>query len=225
MRVMKGKGLMEMDLPAFAELVSRYDDITLDIGTGDGKFVYKRAQSLPKTFFIGLDSSPANLQEYSTKILRSPQKGGLPNVLYVIANVEQLPYELDHTADTIFVHFPWGSLLKSIVVGDELTLNNIARAGKPGATLEILVNYNVFFDPIPLEILELPDMNIEYIDDILVPLYAQASITILERSYIGKDEMKELPTTWSKRLAYGRKPRTVYLRAKITKEFTEESPR
>ncbi len=225
MRVMKGKGLVEMDLPALTELVSHYDDIALDIGTGDGKFVYKQAQSHSRTFFIGLNSSPANLQEYSTKILRSPQKGGLSNVLYVIANVEQLPHELDHTADTIFVHFPWGSLLKSIVVGNELTLTNIARVGKPDADLEILVNYNVFFDPIPLEILDLPDMNIEYIDDTLVPLYAQAGIAILERSYIGKDEMKAIPTTWSKKLAYGRKPRTVYLRANITKEFTEESPR
>lgn len=225
MRVMKGKEVTEMDLPAFTELVSRYDDVTLDIGTGDGKFVYKRAQADPRTFFIGLDSSPANLLEYSTKILRNPQKGGLANVLYVIANVEQLPYELNHTADTIFVHFPWGSLLKSIVVGDQLTLTNIARVAGPGAALEILVNYNVFFDPIPLEILELPDMNIEYIDDTLVPLYAQAGITILERSYIGKDEMKALPTTWSKKLAYGRKPRTVYLRAKVTQAIREESPR
>jgi 16S rRNA (adenine(1408)-N(1))-methyltransferase len=225
MRVMRGKELTEMDLPAFTDLVSRYDDITLDIGTGDGKFVYKRAQAHPRAFFIGLDSSPANLQEYSTKILRNPLKGGLANVLYVIANVEQLPHELNHTADTIFVHFPWGSLLKSIVVGDQLTLTNIARVARPGAILEILVNYNVFFDPIPLEILELPDMNIEYIDDTLVPLYAQAGITILERSYIGKDEMKELPTTWSKKLAYGRKPRTVHIRATITQGLREESPR
>jgi 16S rRNA (adenine(1408)-N(1))-methyltransferase len=215
MKVLKGKETLEMDLPGLSALTSDYRSIVLDIGTGDGRFVYKRAQSDPQSFYIGLDSSPANLHEYATKILKNPHKGGLHNVLYVIANVEQLPHELDHTADRIFVQFPWGSLLRSVVVGDQAALSNIARVGKPGAALEILVNYNVFSEPIPLEIVELPEMNSAYIEQVLVPLYAQAGIAILESRHLGKDDMKAIPTTWSKRLAFGRKPQTIAIRAEV----------
>jgi len=52
------------------------------------------------------------------KATRKIAKGGLPNVLFVQATVENLPEELNESADEIHIHFPWGSLLRSVALGE-----------------------------------------------------------------------------------------------------------
>src|SRR2546426_7896288 len=41
------------------------------------------------------------------------------NVLFLQAAVEDLPAELDRVADEIHIHFPWGSLLRALLLGDQ----------------------------------------------------------------------------------------------------------
>ena len=83
----------------------------IDIGTGDGFFVSECARQNPRKFYIGIDANTRPLEKISEKIHRKPSKGGLPNVLFLQAAVEDLPSELDGVADEVHVHFPWGSLL------------------------------------------------------------------------------------------------------------------
>ncbi|MGH9970191.1 MAG: methyltransferase domain-containing protein [Pyrinomonadaceae bacterium] len=90
------------------------EGIIVDIGTGDGLFVYQSARLNPKKFYIGIDPSPRPLEKISEKIHRRPAKGGLPNALFLQAAVEDLPGELDGVADEVHIHFPWGSLLGAV---------------------------------------------------------------------------------------------------------------
>jgi 16S rRNA (adenine(1408)-N(1))-methyltransferase len=69
--------------------------VTLDIGTGDGLFVYRSARSHPTQFFVGIDPNTRPLQKISQKIYRKPAKGGAPNALFIQASVENLPEELN----------------------------------------------------------------------------------------------------------------------------------
>lgn len=197
------------------ERIAPYRGVVLDIGTGDGKFVYRMARADPERFYIGVDASPANLGEAAAKIARKPAKGGLPNALYVIANVEQLPSELEHSAERIHINFPWGSLLDGLVLGDAVVLANLARVAAPPARLEILINYAVFAEPAPLAIADLPEINLEYIDTTLAPLYARAGMMIRERGFLGPEAMKQTPTSWSRRLAAGKHAQTVMIRADV----------
>src|SRR5712692_3427130 len=87
------------------------EGIVIDIGTGDGLFVYQCARLNPRKFYIGIDANPRPLEKLSEKIHRRLAKGGVPNVLFLQAAVEDLPPELDGLADEIHIHFPWGSLL------------------------------------------------------------------------------------------------------------------
>ena len=96
--------------------------ITVDVGTGDGLFVYKCAQRDPQRFFIGVDANRRPLEKISEKIYRRPAKGGLPNVLFVQAAVENLPAELQGIATEVHVQFPWGSLLRGVAAGDEIVM-------------------------------------------------------------------------------------------------------
>src|SRR5262245_63958138 len=107
--------------------------LIIDLGTVDVTFVYQSALRHPDRFYIGIDAQSSALEKVSEKIHRKPSKGGAANVLFVQASVEDLPAELDGVADEIHAHFPWGSLLRALALGDEAVLRNLRRACAPGA--------------------------------------------------------------------------------------------
>jgi 16S rRNA (adenine(1408)-N(1))-methyltransferase len=162
-----------------------------------------------------MDPARENLERYSARIYRKPRRGGLGNVLYVIASVESLPSELEGLAEQIYVNFPWGSLLQGIVLGDQKMLASITEVSRPVGTLVMLVNTSVFRDPVPLEVQHLPELTLDYVDGVMAPAYAEVGLRIVERGVLSEGEMKQVQTTWAKRLAYGRDPGTFYIRARI----------
>jgi len=107
------------------------EGIVVDIGTGDGLFVYQSARQNPNKFYIGIDANVRPLEKISEKIHRKPAKGGTPNVLFIQSAVEDLPPELDAVADEVHIHFPWGSLLKAVATGDVGVLENLRRICAP----------------------------------------------------------------------------------------------
>jgi 16S rRNA (adenine(1408)-N(1))-methyltransferase len=115
------------------------EGVIVDIGTGDGRFVYQLARQNPNRFYIGIDANAAALKEISTKATRKLAKGGLNNVLFVQAAVENLPIELNAIADEIHIHFPWGSLLKAVATGNADVLQNLRRISAPDCLLEIII--------------------------------------------------------------------------------------
>lgn len=217
MEVIMGKKTFKITRSKLQELISTYAGVIIDIGTGNGKFVYKSAQVHPEFFYIGIDSSCENLKKYSAKIYKKPSRGGLLNVLYVIANVKDLPQELNGLAKKIYINFPWGSLLRSLVQKDQEILENIIRISSRIGILEVLINYSVFSNSAQVEKLGLPMLTIDYVENELSPAYNKAGIVIVEKKILDKDEMKNIPTMWAKKLAYGREFRTLYIRAKIKK--------
>jgi 16S rRNA (adenine(1408)-N(1))-methyltransferase len=44
--------------------------VIIDIGTGDGRFVYQSARRNPKKFYIGIDPNVRPLEKISEKICR-----------------------------------------------------------------------------------------------------------------------------------------------------------
>jgi 16S rRNA (adenine(1408)-N(1))-methyltransferase len=82
------------------------EGIVVDIETGDGRFVSVLARQNPRQFYIGIDANAKSLEKISMKATGKPSKGGLPNVLFVQAAVENLPEELNEIADEIHIHFP-----------------------------------------------------------------------------------------------------------------------
>ncbi|MEO8648975.1 MAG: methyltransferase domain-containing protein, partial [Acidobacteriota bacterium] len=113
--------------------------IVIDIGTGDGRFVSTLAVEDPEKFYIGIDTNTKPLERPSMKATRKPNKGGLPNALFVQAAVEDLPAEFSHIADEIHIHFPWGSLLRAVAVGDPDVLLSLRRVASPGCLLEVIL--------------------------------------------------------------------------------------
>ena len=172
----------------------------IDIGTGDGRFVSRSAARNTDKFFIGIDANVKPLEKPSMKATRNPAKGGLPNVLFVRAAIEDLPEEFDGVADEIHIHFPWGSLLAGVLRGDEHTLSCLRRMGAPDCVLEIISGVDPERDETEVERLGLPSVNADYLLRILVPAYRRAGFDPVEIRELTRKEWSEIETTWARRL-------------------------
>jgi 16S rRNA (adenine(1408)-N(1))-methyltransferase len=172
----------------------------IDIGTGDGLFVSESARQNPRKFYIGIDANARPLEKISEKIHRKPAKGGLPNVLFLQAAVEDLPSELNGVADEVHVHFPWGSLLGALATGNEVVLRNLRRICSGDALLEIVIGFDPVRDVSELHRLEIPSLDLDYMDSILVPRYEKSGFAIIERGVLPQSEWTRVRTSWATRL-------------------------
>ena len=186
----------------------------IDIGTGDGRFVYQSARQNPNNFYIGIDPNARPLEKISEKIHRKPAKGGAPNVLFIQAAVEDLPSELSGVADEVHVHFPWGSLLRAVATGEVAVLTNLRRICAPGALLEIVIGLDPERDQTEIERLCLTSLSIEFIDNQLAPNYRVAGFETIERGILSASEWPEFNTSWAKRLHGNEQRNITYLIAR-----------
>ena len=170
------------------------EGVIIDIGTGDGRFVYQSARQNPNKFFIGIDPNVKPLEKISEKIHRKPAKGGAPNVLFVQSAVEDLPSELDGVADEVHVHFPWGSLLRAFATGDVEVLRNVRRICSAGALLEVVIN--------------------DHVAEQLIERYQSAGFEVLEHGSVPPARWSEFETTWARRLKQNENRSVVYLIAR-----------
>jgi 16S rRNA (adenine(1408)-N(1))-methyltransferase len=114
--------------------------VIIDLGTGDGRAALAAAASEPRALVIGLDPDARAMAEASRRAARGPRKGGLPNVLFIVAAAEHLPAALTGRADRVTVFFPWGSLLRGMLGADERVAHGLADLLRPDGRLEALVS-------------------------------------------------------------------------------------
>ena len=190
------------------------EGVIIDIGTGDGRFVYQSARRNSNKFYIGIDPNTRPLEKISEKIHRKPAKGGAPNVLFIQSAIEDLPGELSGVANEVHVHFPWGSLLRAVVVGDVALLQNLRRICAADALLELVIGIDAVRDKSELERLGVQPLTLEIVDAVLRPNYAAAGFDIIERGIIAASDWPEFDTSWAKRLHCNEQRPLTYLIAR-----------
>ena len=200
----RGNTSAEIDMDRLARGVEGYGDVLIDIGTGDGRYVLHVARTRPNWFALGVDACRENLRKASRKVP--------PNALYVIANALGLPRELDAMASKVTINFPWGTLLTGLLDGEPMLLEGLLAIARPGAALEIRLNAEALREAgYTLESggirvgQALDDGGFEVVGDLL---------------WLDARELRRCQTTWAKRLAYGRDPRAVCLRAMLRSSIT-----
>ena len=195
----RGKTSAEIDANSLADIVAPYGDVLVDVGTGDGRYAMHVARTRPTWFALGVDACRENLRKASRK---APT-----NALYVIANALALPKEeLGGMASRVTINFPWGTLLTGLLDAEPMLLEGLLAIARPGAALEIRLNAGALTES--GHTLESGSARVRRalheggfdVGDPL-PLYAS--------------ELRRCHSTWAKRLAYGRDPRAVYLRAML----------
>lgn len=183
--------------------------IVLDIGTGNGKFAYTLAKQNPEKLIVGIDPNQSNLVKISSKIYKRPSRGGLPNALFVLADIDNLPMELTNSVNQIFILFPWGSLLRAIVNVEKQAWSNLHRVCQKGAILDIVFGYDKNKDIREVRNLNLPLLDEHYVKRKMIPEIERLGFTISKIEIVGSMSIKNLPTTWAKKLSQ-RKDRKYY---------------
>ena len=194
METIRGRISLDLDLTGLYARLANYSCITLDLGTGDGKFALCHAQSFPGHFAIGVDSCRENLHEHS--------RANLPNLLYVIASAQSLPRELSGLVSHITINFPWGSLLGSLLTGDPQLINGLGSVLRPDAILDVRLNGGALAE----QGWSLED-GVERIRENL----EAAGWRVDYRAVMDSRALRNFPSTWAKRLAFGRDPRAIQL--------------
>lgn len=190
--------------------------VVVDLGTGDGRFVSAWARQHPDKFFIGIDANAKPLEKISMKATRKPAKGGLANVLFLQAAAESLPDELNDVADEIHVHFPWGSLLRAVAVGDETVLRGLRRIAAPDGWLEIVIGVDLVRDRAELARLGLPPLTPAYLEKTLRPKYEAAGFAVRETGALPAPDWARLKTSWARKLQGNDSRTVIYLVAQAS---------
>jgi len=194
METIRGRRSLDLDLNGLTDRLTNYDRVILDLGTGDGKFAFHYARAFPRHFVIGVDACRENLREHSS--------AKLTNMLFVIASAQDLPCELNGLVSHITINFPWGSLLESLLDGDPRLMCGLESVSSSVTTLDIRLNGGAL-----AEVGTTLAAGAKEIYNSLLQFGWQINTPVM----MNVQTLRTFPTTWAKRLAFGRDPRAIQL--------------
>lgn len=205
MIILSGKNAKEISKAELDALTYPYKRISIDIGTGDGRNIYRKAKADPETFYIGVDPVKDNMEEIAVKMAKKPEKGGTKNALLCVATAENLPCELYSTADEVTVLFPWGVLLEGVIKPVEAFIEGIKKAAKCGAGFEFITTYGNAFEENMIETRSMPTLSKEYFDGEYRNALKSLGLEIESIELLDNDFVKGFDSKWARKLAFGRR--------------------
>ena len=194
METIQGKKSLAIDFNNWKDRLTTYARTLLDLGTGDGRYARSLAVSHPDWFVVGVDSCRENMHEHS--------RAKLPNLLFVIASAQKLPCEFSGLFSHITINFPWGSLLESLLAGDPQLMSGIKSISRPHALLRLRLNGGALVEA---------GKTLEAGTDRIFYNLLQAGWQLEHPVMLDSSTLKKFPSTWAKRLAFGRDPRAMML--------------
>jgi 16S rRNA (adenine(1408)-N(1))-methyltransferase len=199
-----GKRTYRIDADALAERLAGCQNILIDVGTGDGRYVLHAARTDPSRFAFGVDACRGNL--------RSASRGAPRNAQFVIADARALPRELHGLATQVTINFPWGSLLGGLLEGDSGLLGGLAAIARPGAALEVRLNGGALAEL---------GWSLDAGGERIRQTWRAAGFKVGRPVELDARALRACPTTWAKRLAFGRDPRALHLGATVPLEIRD----
>jgi 16S rRNA (adenine(1408)-N(1))-methyltransferase len=207
LRILQGTKVVEAP-PSWREGIS-VRPVVIDLGAGDGRFVYESARGEPSRAYVAVDPDSDGLGEYAFRAARKPSRGGVENATFVVAAVEALPAELLGLAALVRVNFPWGSLMRGLLAPETGVLRAVASLGRLEARWELVMSYHPDHDTGAFNGEPLPALDFAYLEQALLPSYTAAGLLVDEHRRLSADEALAIPSTWGRRLLHAR-PRDVY---------------
>ena len=175
-----------------------YREIVMDIGTGDGRYVLELARARPERLAIGFDACREQLGRVSRQ---AP-----PNSLFLIGNALALPAALAGRVCRVTINFPWGSLLAGLLEGDPCFMAGLRMAAAPGFELEIRLNSSA---------VRHQGHELEESGELVRRALEQGGFATPGLARLPAQALKNFPTTWSKKLGFGRDPSALLIQARL----------
>ena len=154
-----GKQTKDLSLKELRKLIGKSEKVYMDIGCGDGKFIYKLARENPRNFYIGIEPAMEQVAEVSLKSTKKSSRGGTSNLIFINSSFEDIPKPLYGIADFIYILFPWGKLLEDVASCSQIFLQNISHLSSAICDLEICFAYDEKFEENYISARNLPKIN------------------------------------------------------------------
>jgi 16S rRNA (adenine(1408)-N(1))-methyltransferase len=126
----------------------------------------------------------------------------LPNALFIIAGAQDLPSELNGLVSHITINFPWGSLLESLLAGDPMLMCRLESISSSLTQIDIRLNGGALAE----QGWALEAGAAQIYDNL-----TQAGWRVKSPVLMNANALRNFPSTWAKRLAFGRDPRAMQL--------------
>jgi hypothetical protein len=169
-----------------------FHHVHVDLGTGDGAFALHLARKEPDSAVLGVDTCLDNLTKAARRVL--------PNLRFLASDATHLPEQLQEVATSITINFPYGALFHVVTSEDSDAPFWIRQLARPGARIDIRVNESAGARyGVPVERIQ------QRLDHLMRHLAAGQSTVIR----VPQEEMRGFPSTWAKRLAWGRSRQVV----------------
>ncbi len=123
-------------------------------------------------------------------------------MLFIIAEAGRLPCELNGLASRIAINFPWGSLLEGLLNPDSDLMRAMMLASHTVASLEVRLNAGA---------LAKAGTALEAGAEQVCRSLSRSGWMVNAPKPINAADLRLLPTTWARRLAFGRDPRAVQI--------------
>jgi hypothetical protein len=198
METIRGRRSLELDSNGFKNQSAGYTRIEVDLGTGDGRYVKYTAENDPRSFVIGLDACRENLHEHS--------RAKLQNMLFIIASAQEIPCELNRLASHITINFPWGSLLESLLTGDERLISGMSVLSRPITSFEIRLNEGGLIEA---------GRTLETGANQIYNNLVRVGWEVEPPKTMNATALRAFPSTWARRLAFGPNPRAMVLKGRL----------
>ena len=205
----RGKESVPLADDEFHALAREYEDVVIDLGTGDGRFVLRTARERPRSLVVGIDPVQDAMADVARRSSAKPSRGGVPNALLLVASAEALPAALASRASLVTVNYPWGSLLRALVLPDPDGMRAVVGLLQSGGRLIALLNASVTDDRDYGERLGLPPLEDAHVDERLVPGWEESGLEGVSWHRLGADEEPAHHTTWGRRLVRGSNRSTI----------------
>lgn len=199
METIRGRKSLDLDFNELQKRIAGYDRIILDLGTGDGRYVRTLAENNPDWFVIGLDACREKLREHSSAKLQ--------NMLFTIANAQDLPRELNGLASHVAINFPWGSLINGLLTGDPKLMSGLTSISRSDTSIDMRLNGGAL-----AEAGWTLETGAEQIRSNLIDAGWQFEAPAMMNPHA----LRTFPSTWARRLAFGRDPRAMKLMGRLS---------
>jgi 16S rRNA (adenine(1408)-N(1))-methyltransferase len=184
----------------------KFEKNFLDIGTGDGRFIYKSALKNRNFLYIGIDPA-SNLKDYQREINRKRLK----NALLVNSSIENFNPGISEYFDQISIILPWGNLLKYTATCDAEFFAKLKHWLKINGSIEIIFGFNEELEEKETKRLNLKELNekeIQYLKELYLDLKNFQLNLFKEISY---KKLEDIETTWAKKLSFGANRKYIHI--------------
>jgi hypothetical protein len=174
-------------VPGYVAWCGRFGEIHVDLGTGDAAWALRLARQRPDVGVIGVDTC---LDHVRGNPRRRPA-----NLMLLRCDATALPAVLDGRVSRSTVNCPYGRLLMGLLSGDEVVIARLGAALAPGGGIELRVNASALVGT---------GHSLATAEGSLMDVCRRVECSSLRHRRLGAVELRRFPSTWAKRIGYGR---------------------